>query len=94
LTLDAHLPARLAGRTFCESSDVLADGLPLPEMQVGELLAVPVSGAYHLSMGSNYNGARRPAVLWLSSSGTQMIQQRESLADLLRRDLPLSEEQK
>ena len=36
----------------------------------GELIAIPVAGAYHLSMSSNYNGARRPAVLWLEE-GTQ-----------------------
>ena len=58
-------PAWLAG-PYCESGDVMIEGLPLPEMEEGELVAVPVSGAYHLAMGSNYNGARRPAVLWLA----------------------------
>jgi diaminopimelate decarboxylase len=83
-------PAWLGG-PFCESSDVLAEGLPLPEMQPGELLAVPVSGAYHLSMGSNYNGALKPAVLWLEAGRAHLIQKRQALEDLLQRDLPLPE---
>jgi diaminopimelate decarboxylase len=77
------------GGASCESGDVLIAELPLPELTVGELLAVPVSGAYQLSMSSNYNGARRPAVLLLERGEASLIQRREGWADLLRRDLPL-----
>lgn len=44
------------GGPYCESGDVLIEDLPMPEMQPGELIAVPASGAYQLSMSSNYNG--------------------------------------
>jgi diaminopimelate decarboxylase len=54
-------------------------------------VAVPVSGAYQLSMSSSYNGARKPAVIWLNGSGAQLIQERQSLDGLLRRDNPLPE---
>jgi diaminopimelate decarboxylase len=81
-------PAYLAG-PFCESGDVMIEDLPLADMQPGELAAVPVSGAYHLSMGSNYNGARRPAVVWLDQNGPRLIRRRETIEDLIRRDLPL-----
>lgn len=81
-------PAWLAG-PYCESGDVLIEDLPLPEIDPGELLAVPVSGAYQLSMGSNYNGARRPAVLWLHEGSAHPIQRRETLADLTARDVRL-----
>lgn len=84
----AATPVWLAG-PYCESGDVLIEALPLPEMAAGELLAVPASGAYHLSMGSNYNGARKPAVVWLRQGQAHLIQRRETLADLLARDLPL-----
>ena len=50
---------------YCESGDVIIEDLLMPQIEEGELIAIPVSGAYHLSMSSNYNGARRPAVLWL-----------------------------
>jgi diaminopimelate decarboxylase len=81
-------PAWLGG-PFCESSDVLVDGLLLPEIQPGELIAVPVSGAYQLSMGSNYNGALKPAVLWLEGGKAYLIQKRQALDELLQRDQPL-----
>ena len=61
----------------------------MPEMQAGEYLAVPVCGAYHISMSSNYNGALRPAVLWLEAGKRQLILEREQTADLLRRHHPL-----
>jgi diaminopimelate decarboxylase len=80
--------AFLAG-PFCESGDVLIEALPLPPMQEGEWVAVPVSGAYHLAMGSNYNGARRPAVVWVKNGSAQLIQRRETLAELLLRDCDL-----
>ncbi|HVM70404.1 MAG TPA: diaminopimelate decarboxylase [Anaerolineales bacterium] len=81
-------PLCLAG-PYCESGDVLALELPLPEVAAGELIAVPVSGAYQLSMAGNYNGACRPAVLWLSDGQARLIQRRETPEDLLRRDRPL-----
>jgi diaminopimelate decarboxylase len=65
----------------------LIQGLEMPLLEAGELLAVPVSGAYQLSMQSNYNGARRPAVLWLENGSATLIQRRETLADLFDRDL-------
>jgi len=48
------------------------------------LIAIPVSGAYHLSMSSNYNGARRPAVLMLEEGQTRLIVRRETVDDLLK----------
>jgi diaminopimelate decarboxylase len=42
-----------------------------------------------LSMSSNYNGARRPAVLWLEQGHARLIVRRETDDDLLRRDLGL-----
>ena len=81
-------PAWLAG-PYCESGDVLVEDLLMPAMRPGELVAVPVSGAYQLSMSSNYNGACRPAVVWLAAGQAQLVIQRETPADLLRRDLPL-----
>ena len=75
----------LAG-PYCESGDVILEGLAISPIQEGDLIAVPVSGAYHLSMSSNYNGARRPAVLWLESGKATVIQRRETATDLLDRD--------
>lgn len=81
-------PAWIAG-PYCESGDVLIEALPMPDLAVGELLVVPMSGAYHLAMQSNYNGARRPAVIWLERGEAILIQRRETLVDLLARDVDL-----
>jgi diaminopimelate decarboxylase len=78
----------LAG-PYCESSDILIHDLSLPDIQPSEYIAIPVSGAYHLSMSSNYNGARRPAVIWIEDGRTHLIQRREKIEELYQRDIPL-----
>lgn len=78
------------GGPYCESGDVIIENLRMPELKEGELIAVPVSGAYQLSMSSNYNGARRPAVLWLEKGAVRLIVRRETLDELLQRDLSLT----
>lgn len=70
-------PYKIVGK-FCETGDVLIDRVLLPKPDCGDLLAIPVSGAYQLSMSSNYNLAPRPAVLWLETGGRyEILQQRE-----------------
>jgi diaminopimelate decarboxylase len=76
-------PVSIAG-PFCESGDILIEDLTMPDVQEGELIAIPVAGAYQLSMSSNYNGARRPAVLWLEEGKVKLMVRRESIADLLK----------
>ena len=71
---------------FCESGDILIENLPMPDIQEGELIVLPVAGAYQLSMSSNYNGARRPVVLMMEAEGARLILRRETVQDLLQRD--------
>jgi diaminopimelate decarboxylase len=78
------------GGPYCESGDVILEDLRMPELEEGELVAIPVSGAYQLSMSSNYNGARRPAVVWLEKGAARLIVRRETLDDLVQRDLSLT----
>jgi diaminopimelate decarboxylase len=88
----AHHPAEetvtVAGK-FCESGDVLLRDIPLPRLEPGDLLALPRVGAYCLAMASNYNLARRPAVVLVRDGKASLIQRRETFDDLLARDLPL-----
>ena len=58
----------------------------MPDMKEGELIVFPVAGAYHLSMSSNYNGARRPAVVMLEEGNARVILRRETVDDLLEKD--------
>ena len=75
------------GGPYCESGDVLIEDLVLPQVEEGELIAIPVAGAYHMSMSSNYNGARRPAVLWLEEGSAKLVIKRETAHDLLKNQL-------
>ncbi|GIK38196.1 MAG: diaminopimelate decarboxylase [Chloroflexota bacterium] len=72
---------------FCESGDVLIQAVDLPLAAPGDLLAVPVAGAYQLSMSSNYNAALRPAVVFIDGSEVKLVQRRETFEDLVARDV-------
>jgi diaminopimelate decarboxylase len=80
---DSHA---LVGR-HCESGDQLIDGVPLQNPVVGDVIAVPVTGAYCLTMANNYNGARRPPVVFCRDGVPRMVVRRETYADLVSRDL-------
>lgn len=77
----------LAGR-FCESGDVLIKDVKLPRLEPGDLIALPVSGAYNLPLASNYNLCPRPAVVLVREGQARLIRRRETYEDLLRLDLP------
>ena len=78
----------VAGK-FCESGDYLARDVELPELETGELLALPASGAYCLMMASNYNMQTRPAVVLVDEGRARLIKRRETYADLLALSLDL-----
>ena len=65
---------RLVGK-YCESGDVLIPEVELPVFERGDRVALPVAGAYQLSMASNYNLAPRPAVLWLEEGEAPLVLQ-------------------
>ena len=67
----------------CESGDVLIDDVALPPPRVGDLLAVPATGAYTLAMSSNYNATPRPAAVLVNDGDAQVIRRRETIDDLL-----------
>jgi len=80
--------ARIVG-PLCESGDFLIEDLLLPDVQPGDVLVIPVSGAYHLSMASNYNGVMRPPAYLHTPDDLILLQRRETIDDLMRRDVPL-----
>lgn len=54
---------------ICESSDVLAKNVDLPEMKAGELLAIADAGAYGFSMANTYNSHDLPRELVVENGG-------------------------
>jgi diaminopimelate decarboxylase len=79
-------PVTVVGR-HCESGDVLSEDVPLRDAAVGDLLAVPVTGAYCFTMSNNYNGARRIPVVFAGDRRSRLVVRRESWSDLLARDV-------
>jgi diaminopimelate decarboxylase len=75
-------PVSVAG-LHCESGDVLVDDVALPEPHVGDLLAVPATGAYTLAMSSNYNATPRPAAVLVREGEARLIRRRETVEDLV-----------
>ncbi|HYI20471.1 MAG TPA: diaminopimelate decarboxylase [Solirubrobacteraceae bacterium] len=71
----------------CESGDVLVDGVRLADPRVGDLLAVPATGAYCFTMANNYNGTRRIPVVFATAGTARVVVRRETWADLLARDI-------
>jgi diaminopimelate decarboxylase len=84
---DRDLEVRIVGK-HCESGDVLVrEGAVPSDIAVGELLATPVTGAYGHSMGSNYNQVLRPPVVFARNGEARLVIRRETLDDLLSRDV-------
>ncbi len=76
----------IAGK-HCESGDVLFKEIEIGSCQTGDLLCVFGTGAYNLSMSSNYNRIPRPAALLVSNGNAELIQKRETSEDLLKYDV-------
>jgi diaminopimelate decarboxylase len=72
----------IAGK-HCESGDVLIERVELPRPERGDILAVPVTGAYTLAMSSTYNAVPRPAAVLVGDGEARLIRRRETVDDLL-----------
>jgi diaminopimelate decarboxylase len=84
---ERSLTARIVGK-HCESGDVLSFSAQLPaDVEVGDLLAMPVTGAYGHSMGSNYNKITRPPVVFVRDGNARLVVRRETFDDLLATDV-------
>jgi diaminopimelate decarboxylase len=80
-------PVTVVGR-HCEAGDILAQDVPLPvDIRPGDLLAVPVTGAYHHALSSNYNLVCRPPIVGVLAGVARPLVRRETEEDLLCRDL-------
>jgi len=79
--------ARVVGK-HCEAGDVVVKDEFLPaDVQPGDLIAVPGTGAYCRSMASNYNHVPRPPVIAITDGVARVIVRRETENDLLALDV-------
>ena len=86
--------ATVANRTWtlsgpiCEAGDILAHDVDLgAEVGEGALLAIGDAGAYGVAMSSSYNGRLRPAQAVLDRGELRLSRRRETLDDLVSRDV-------
>jgi diaminopimelate decarboxylase len=77
----------LAGK-HCESGDVIARDVALPDPRVGDVIVTPATGAYGHAMANNYNGVPRPPVILCRDGDARVVVRRESYEDLLAREQP------
>jgi diaminopimelate decarboxylase len=66
---------------ICESGDWLARGRELA-VEPGDLLAIMSSGAYGMTMASNYNSRGRAAEVLVDGDQVHLIRRREAASDL------------
>ena len=79
--------ARIVGK-HCESGDILVNDAAVPDnVRVGDLMVIPVTGAYGYSMASNYNKVLRPAVVFVGGGEARLVIRRETPDDLVRLDV-------
>jgi diaminopimelate decarboxylase len=79
-------PCTVVGK-HCESGDVLIRETPLPAPRPGDVLSIPVTGAYVYAMANNYNGVPRAPVVFCSEGSARVVVRRETFEDLHARDV-------
>ena len=77
----------IVGR-HCEAGDILVDGALMPnDLEVGDLIAMPATGAQHYSTASTDTMRPRPPLIGVHAGRTRTLVRRETGEDLLSRDL-------
>ncbi len=76
----------IAGKC-CESGDIIAVDVPVPELAEGDILAVLTTGAYNYSMASNYNRNFIPPAILINKGKAEYIIKPQSYEDLVRNDV-------
>ncbi len=72
----------------CEGGDILIRDVFLPaDIQQGDIILVPGSGAYARSMASNYNQVPKPPLIGVRDGVTTTLLRRETLDDMMRLDV-------
>lgn len=76
----------IAGKC-CESGDLIAVDVNLPEVESGDILAVLATGAYNYSMASNYNRNFIPQAILVKDGRADTIIKKQTYEDLVRNDV-------
>lgn len=80
----ATVKADVVGRSCY--GDRLLGSVKLPEVEIGDVLALLDTGAYQEVSGSNFNAMPRPAAVLVTGDKSAVIRKAETLDDVFRRD--------
>lgn len=75
----------IVGR-HCESGDVIAHAVTTVRPERGDLVVVPVTGAYCYTMSNNYNTALTPPVVFCRDGAARLAVRRQAFDELLARE--------
>jgi diaminopimelate decarboxylase len=81
-----EITASIVGRC-CESGDFLQEGVELPDLKRGDIIAFLITGAYNYSMASHYNRLPKPAMIMIKDAESRIMIKRESYEDLMRNEI-------
>jgi diaminopimelate decarboxylase len=76
----------IAGK-LCQSGDILVKDTNLASAHAGDIIAIPVCGAYCIPMSSNYNAMPKPAIVMVKEGRARLIRRRETYQDLMSLDV-------
>jgi diaminopimelate decarboxylase len=76
----------IAGK-LCESGDILVKDINLAPVHSGDIIAIPVCGAYSIPMASNYNAMPKSAIVMAKEGRARLIRRRETYQDMMNLDL-------
>ena len=71
----------------CESGDRLASNVEVVRPEVGDLVVVPVTGAYCYTMANNYNAALAMPIIFCREGQSRVAVRRQTIEELLGREL-------
>lgn len=75
---------RLTG-PLCRPDDVLCYSIELPQLKIGDRLAIMDTGAYFIPLASAFSFGQ-PAVVGLGPDGSRVLREHEHYADIVARD--------
>ena len=76
----------IAGK-HCESGDILAKDIMLPEIEEGDTICFYTTGAYGYSMSSNYNRVLKAAAVLVNNGKSDIIINRQTYEQLCESDV-------
>jgi diaminopimelate decarboxylase len=59
----------------------------MPEVRIGDILAITNAGSYGFTMTSNYNSRPRPAEVLVEDGKARLIRKRETFEDLIKNEI-------